>query len=56
MRAQDHQPREPMPALALAVLRAEMEALAAVLPGLWKMPQEDQTEAEVEEQFDNMPV
>ena len=56
MRAQEQHAPEPLPVMALMVLRAEMEALAAVLPGLWQVPQDDLTETEVEEQFDNLPV
>lgn len=37
----------------LDLLLAEMRALAALMPG---EPQHEQTEAEIEEGFDNMPV
>lgn len=40
----------------LDLLRAEMEALASVLPGLWSMADEEPDEEAVESQFDNMPV
>lgn len=59
MRAQEHSPAEVLPALALMALRAEMEALAAVLPGLranGRALSEPTDDAEVEAQFDNMPV
>lgn len=59
MRAQEQTAPEVMSAVALMALRAEMEALAAVLPGLWhgRHDLSDPTEeAEVEAQFDNMPV
>lgn len=53
---------EPVTALALALLRAEMEALASVLPGLWSFAPsheaigEEATDEAAEAAFDNMPV
>lgn len=40
--------------VALSTLLAEMTALSAMIPGL--QPQHLRTEAEVEADFDNMPV
>lgn len=60
MRGQD-QTRSEAPAglhapQVLDLLRAEMEALASILPGVWSMAREEPDEAAVEAQFDNMPV
>lgn len=63
MRAQGETTAEVMSALGLMALRAEMEALAAVLPGLWQghrdlgsASDEGAAEAGIEAEFDNMPV
>lgn len=72
MRAQDHHKAAGPSAFALGALRAEMEALAAVLPGLtgafrpvaqdaWTGVQDAnvdtaEDEAAIEACFDNMPV
>lgn len=59
MRAQERATPDVMSAVALMALRAEMEALAAVLPGLWqgrRDPSGQTEDAEVEAQFDNMPL
>lgn len=44
--------------LALMALRAEMEALSLLMPGVFAPPQktEAEVEAETEELFDDMPV
>ncbi|WP_159082418.1 hypothetical protein [Paragemmobacter aquarius] len=63
MRAERETTPDVISAFALMALRAEMEALAAVLPGLWqdrrdpgRVPDQTVTEAATEADFDNMPV
>lgn len=59
MRAERETTADVMSAFALMALRAEMEALAAVLPGLWqgqRDPAREPDETETEADFDNMPV
>lgn len=60
MRAQDHTQTEAPTGVhalqSLDLLRAEMEALASVLPGFRSLALPEPDEAAVEAQFDNMPV
>lgn len=50
-------PIEAAQAAALILLRAEMEALVQVLPGVWPAQGwQPATEAEIEDLFDDVPV